>query len=383
MANLRLVCLMRDPFVDKVPSLVTLLSYFVAQGHNVDLVLPTDETYPPPSFAGPGLRVIHPSGRLRLGPLNVRCPFTLALVARGLGVGRSGPGPRALMGVGVFGMMAAYCVSLILRLPLICFSIELPDPPGGPFRLAGAIERFCYRRANLVIVQDPCRQRYLVEMIAVRSARIVVLPNGTLTREPVAETGALRQQLQVPSSARIVLHSGGLGRWFDSLGVARAAAGWPAPWLLAFHTSHRVAHDPYFQKVKAVADPSKVRFAGAPVGISELDGLVSGASIGLAWYSLELLGFRGELMGMAAGKIGQYLKCGLPVVCNDIASIRYFLDQYECGICVKSLDELPAAFTRIWASYDSYSQNARRCYRELWNIEENCSLVMRGVEKMF
>jgi glycosyltransferase involved in cell wall biosynthesis len=147
-----------------------------------------------------------------------------------------------------------------------------------------------------------------------------------------------------------------------------------------FHTSHRVEDDPYFQAVRAACDSSSVLFATKPVQLAELDEIVRSASIGLAWYSIEKLGFRGELMGMAAGKIGQYLKCGLPVVCSEIGTIKVFLEHYNCGICVSSLSELPEAFTQIWSDYNSYSRNAVKCYRELGDIEGHCECVLRRIE---
>ncbi len=380
MANV--ICLMREPFADKLPGLITLLTHICGSGGSVELVIPEDGRYLPPSGIGSGSLVRHPDGFLRLAGLKMGLPMTVALALAGLQLSRSGQRHRAIMGVGVFGLMAAFLVALISRLPLICFCIELPPPRHSSYThwLADVVERFCYRRAALVIVQDVPRQEFLVKHIRVPEDRIVILPNGTLEQNTPQARSSLRDEFRLPAESRLVLHIGGFGPWFESHEVAQAASAWPDPWRLVFHTSHRVEEDPYFQAAKLTCNSSRVSFATTPIKHSELDQFVRGASIGLAWYSLKILGFRGKLMGMASGKIGQYLKCGLPVVCSDIATIRCYLDKYNCGVCVSSLDQLPSAFEQIWSDYDTYSRNATRCYRELWDMERHCASVYQKIE---
>lgn len=382
LAKHHFLALMREPFADKVPNLIALLTYLNRAGCSVDLVLPEDGRYPAPSGIGKGGRVIHPDGFVRVAGLRMRVPMTAALALSALQLRRSGQRPEAVIGAGSFGLIAAFLVSLFTRLPLVCFSVELPQTPRIPssHRITDAVERVCYRRAALVITHDLPRQQFLVNEIRVPAGRVVVLPNGTLQQKTRPTPPRLQNELHLPAETKPVLHIGGFGPWFESHELAQAALSWPEPWRLVFHTSHRVEEDPYFQAAKATCNGSRVSFATTPLGHSELDQFVCGASIGLAWYSLQVLGFRGELMGMASGKIGQYLKCGLPVVCNDIATIRCFLDKYNCGVCVSSLDQLPSAFERIWSDYGTYSRNATRCYRELWEMERHCAHVAERLE---
>jgi glycosyltransferase involved in cell wall biosynthesis len=116
--------------------------------------------------------------------------------------------------------------------------------------------------------------------------------------------------------------------------------------------------------------------------MEQLDNLVGSADIGIAWYDHDLLGYRAELLGLAAGKIGRYLKNGLPVIARNLPTIKEYLDRYECGICVDRLDEITAAIDTIKNDYERYSKNALRCYEELWKPEPYLQEIQRRIEKI-
>ena len=94
--------------------------------------------------------------------------------------------------------------------------------------------------------------------------------------------------------------------------------------------------------------------------------MISSADIGLALYSVKELSYRAELMGLAAGKIGNYLKCGLPVIASRMPSLKYIKD-YGCGILVDEESEIENAVSIIMEKKESYRENAFKCYRELWH----------------
>lgn len=75
-------------------------------------------------------------------------------------------------------------------------------------------------------------------------------------------------------------------------------------------------------------------FSLNPVSTYELDSLVASADVGIALYSEKELGYRATYMGLAAGKIGNYLKCGVPIIATKLLSLSY-IETYQCGILVE------------------------------------------------
>ena len=90
---------------------------------------------------------------------------------------------------------------------------------------------------------------------------------------------------------------------------------------MVFHVSHRVEDDKYFEEVYESDYRGKVLFSLNPVSTYELDSLVASADVGIALYSEKELGYRATYMGLAAGKIGNYLKCGVPIIATKLLSL--------------------------------------------------------------
>jgi glycosyltransferase involved in cell wall biosynthesis len=149
-----------------------------------------------------------------------------------------------------------------------------------------------------------------------------------------------------------------------------------------FHTSFRLEGDPYLEEVRRTVGAPRAYFSTEPVPANEVDSLVSSADVGVALYSVKELGFRAEFMGLASGKIANYLKCGLPVVASDIPSIRRYVESYRCGVCVQSADQVKDAIAMIMSDYRSYSENAVRCFNELWAPDRYCASIAERLDRL-
>jgi len=179
---------------------------------------------------------------------------------------------------------------------------------------------------------------------------------------------------------KILLHSGGFGPWFDSKSLAKASTDLPRVYNLVFHVSHNIAQDNYYKDyVEKRNVDDKTIFSLQPVTTTELDELIASATIGIAWYSTEVLGYRATMLGLAAGKIGNYLKCGIPVIVPNYDSFSY-VSEYKCGKQISDLHQLSATISEIDDNYLTFSQNARDCYDRLWAPEKYCDALLDAIE---
>jgi len=85
-------------------------------------------------------------------------------------------------------------------------------------------------------------------------------------------------------------------------------------------------------------------------------------------------------MGLAAGKIGNYLKCGVPVIATNLPSLKY-IEDYKCGVLIDSFSELPTAIEKINKEYYTYRENTFRCYRELWDCSFYLDIILQTIIK--
>lgn len=109
--------------------------------------------------------------------------------------------------------------------------------------------------------------------------------------------------------------------------------------------------------------------------------MISSADVGLALYSEEELGYRATLMGLAAGKIGNYLKCGLPIIATRLPSLQY-IEDYQCGVLINSESEIEEAIQLITSNRSVFSENAYRCYRELWQPQRYLAIIGKSISTL-
>lgn len=364
------LCLMREPFSDKMPAVRALLGFLAEKGHRVFLLSPADPDYRKPSFLAGGMTYVEVKGRWSRR-IPVRVPLTAALVLEARRLREREEGSWLILGAGAYGTVAARLLSLAGGGPYAAYLHEYPAPAGGAGGGMSWGEKLVRRSiagSALTVVFDEWHARFLEEECGVDRGKMMLLPNADRGRGAVTRTAVLREKFGIPADHLILLHSGGMGGCFQSRELAGESSRWPPQWHLVFHTSYRVAELPYTEEVKSAAG-ERVHFSTEPLPASELRGMVASADIGLALYSRELLGLRADLIGLAAGKIGDYLRCGLPVVATDLPSVAPFIKKYRCGVCVRGPEEVADAVRTILDDYDRYREGAVRCFNELWDPE--------------
>jgi glycosyltransferase involved in cell wall biosynthesis len=139
--------------------------------------------------------------------------------------------------------------------------------------------------------------------------------------------------------------------------------------------------DPYAAAVRRAAVAGGVCVSARPVVHAELDDLVASADIGLALYA-DRSGPAARLMGLASGKIASYLKCGLPVVATALPTLREFIEGYRCGVCVESIEEIPAALALIDSDYVEFRRNAFRCFEERFDPDPYAGVIERRLREL-
>jgi len=373
---------MREPFVDSVPCLRSLLEYLSEHSFEIELISTTDSSYRAPSF-NPKVHFTDVGMKRNARDRSVGIPATVKLVFAAFEKACREV-PRVFLGAGTRGFIASGILSKMFRVPSVSFCVELPTMKTDKRqkKLLELLEKYFLKRSAMIITQDQAHSSFIAREIGVPIERIFALPNSMRGKICNSKQRVFHDKFGLQPNMTVVLHSGGLGPWFESLELARAALSWPTSWCLIFHTRQRVDGEPYGNAVFQVADNAQIFFSIEPVSAQELDGLVSSAQIGVALYSVETLGYRAELMGLASGKIGNYLKCGLPVVATDLPTIRPYIEEYGCGICVKHAEEIKDAIATILQDYETYRNNAFRCFKELWEPERYLANIVSKVSKL-
>jgi len=289
------------------------------------------------------------------------------------------------IGVDRDGLIPAVIVGFFKRIPILCWSLELrfANESLNVFqRQTKRLEQMCLRRVVATITQDQCRAKALAEENALDLSKIIIVPNSPVGSPPIAKEKAclLSSIPQAKAEAALVLHLGEIGPEVMSLELARSTANWPLECLLVFHERRtRNRNSLYLRQVQDAA-PQRVILSLDPVNYDDLDRVVSAGKIGVVLYREEF-GLNFTLAG-ASGKLAQYLRCGLPVVCLDLPGIGDVVRKFDCGICVKSTGEMGEALRQILKNYDSFSMNALKCYTEKYEFSVHFEKVLRVISSL-
>ncbi len=350
----KITFLLNSPFLDKIPSLKSLITYLAQQGHDITIITTKDEKYLVSHFRESNITQILVKRRTR----KVELPTSVKLIFKIMKHSLCTKTDYYIGGDGVSNRLLYY-ISKFISIRKINFLLEYPN-------LKDHSEMNILQSADYIITHDKWHGDFLVKNFSVQQDRLLFLPNATSSPEKYDKSTYFYDKLNISRDRHIILHSGGLGDWFCCKDLAKNALGWDPTNVLVFHTSLKTAEDEYYLDMKEnVASSENIFFSTQPVDSSMLDELVGSAYIGIATYSVDVLGYRALYMGLAAGKIGNYLKCGVPVIATRLPSLDY-IENYECGILVDDLCEIEDAISKIGEKYESYSKNAHKCYQELW-----------------
>lgn len=352
---MKITLLIRVPFLDKIPSLKTLVVDLAQRGVDLTIISSVNEHYPVSDFSSyPNVRMILVKQRTR----KVELPTSIKLILSAM-FDMVFHKSNYYIGGDTAGCHLLMLIKRIISFKYINFVMEYPD-------IDNSNELREIEAADFIITHDHWHGEFISKHCKIKKDQMFYLPNASYTNEYHGRNKYLANRLHIPDEKNIVLHSGGLGKWFCCKELAESAVNWDSGNVLVFHTSHIVEGNKYYEEIKSLTGISgKVFFSTKPVPNEELDELVASAKIGIATYSLRELGYRAENMGLAAGKIGNYLKCGVPVIATRVHSLSY-LEDYGCGVLIDSTDDISEAISVILADYDAYVANAYKCYRELW-----------------
>ena len=359
-----ILLVLKEPFLDRIPSLKTLVWFLLNHNHRITLITSESNKFILLSFDHENLQIIKVKQRSK----RFESPTTLKLLWKTLSFVLTRR-VDYFMGGDAIGNIIASKISRLLVKKHIFFMLEYPQIITEKVQCLTRLQRLenkSLEKSDIIITHDKWHKQFLLTHFNLNN-KILLLPNSSFTPEIYMESNFLQKRLGVQGQ-KIVLHSGGFGKWFKCKELADSTYNWDKNVKLVFHVSHRVEDDKYFEEVYESDYRGKVLFSLNPVSTYELDSLVASADVGIALYSEKERGYRATYMGLAAGKIGNYLKCGVPIIATKLLSLSY-IETYQCGILVEKEKDIASAINKILSNRDMYSKNAHRCYRELWHPE--------------
>ncbi len=288
-----------------------------------------------------------------------------------------------IIGADTFGITAAERISRAKKIPLIYLNLELllsNECHSLKDKVIKFYEKKASRRAYLVIIQDENRAKYLIRDNNLNRNKIVYLPVSGLNIYQ-KKNDYLQKKFQIPQNKKIILYAGEIAPWAMCLEIVQAAQKWPSRYILVIHAS-RITNETtdYLKQLRKADFSKKVIFSLEPVSWASVPKLLSSADIGLAFYKNLRISF--TEIGFASGKLASYLQVGLPVITSNYPSLRKIIDQYQCGKYSNDTHDIVKLIREILKKYSYFRQNARRCFKEKYDMKDYFNEVYNRLKKI-
>ncbi len=331
------------------PSLVNCLKVLAGEGFEVDLVarqgIRPSEPLPPKvhTHVSPWAQRVGLPGLCAL-----RQFFLILRVAARFR-------PSAIIAVSPEALVLAGPIAVLLRIPLVLYSLEVRHVHDSQSRIQKWAERMLFGSCLFIITQDEARARLQLASVAASAADFVYVPNLPASVWKGGPSDYLRRRWSIPEDQVVVLTAGAISEFTMTRELVTVAQSWPEQWTLVVHGW--AENQAYLESVRRLADGQRVILSADVVPVDEVGALVASADIGIALYSpldpniLE--------MSRASGKIWQYLSCELPVVTVDFPTLKDWVEEAGFGICVSRPEDVEAAVRTLIADYDRVAHRAR------------------------
>ena len=360
------------------PPLMTA-RYLADSGYLVDMFIEYNESLDAlglclADVAIPNLQVYahHPDGQAPL--LNLRNGAVLppADASAVAGIVREHAGSYDwLIGFDPGGLARAAALSEIWGVPYVYHSLEIEEahsPKKG-------LEKQCNKGALYTLTQDESRADILARLNSIPRKSIFISVNSSLG-EVLPEKSAYFHERFPIGERMIVLATGSLLRETGIEDILASTPYWPRNFVLVLHGW--LPFPDFRDAVKDfVAGRDNVFLSEAILPPEEKFQVFQGTDVGLVFFTGTDVNI--HYAAGSAGKLYDCMRCGVPIIGNDIPGMRDLVEGNGCGLVVPDAEALPRALPQIARRRDLFRKNClqvfpryefSRCYAPLLRMTE-------------
>lgn len=283
--------------------------------------------------------------------------------------------PDVIIAVDGNGLVAGALLKFLsIRKPhLVFWSLEI-DTGVSKLVLKNLHERFvsiCARSTDTLVIQEQTRLGVLEKKLNYKfdSTPIFLIPHSPIenshnyTDESDVKTDFFHNMFSLSREEKVILHAGWIHDAMCVDKMAKASKSWNPKYRLVLHEREKRSPDENFIRHVCDLSGNKLLLSLNPLSFDEVDKIFSSAQIGLIAYDKTYGGGR-ENAHKASGKLGHFLKCGVPVIALDLPGYNEMFSNYKCGLVFKSFDEIQTCIEKILNDYESYKSGALRCFQD-------------------
>lgn len=249
------------------------------------------------------------------------------------------------------------------KIPFVYFPQELlhsGDTSGYKEKFWKKIEKKYNKYARFSVSFDPQRALLLENDNCIKNGKSVIIPNSIPGAAVKRRSAYLRDRLNIPSTKKIVLYTGGLANYNLTLEIIESTRNWPEYAVLVMHFWGS-NDDMLIVKDAIKKTGRKIYLSTDLLPFDEIDQIYQSADIGLALYGKMTINHK--YAGFSSGKMFNFLHHAVPVLTNSTSFLLKNIKENNCGECIKNVTEIGSAIEKIITKEDKYISGCIDAYQ--------------------
>jgi glycosyltransferase involved in cell wall biosynthesis len=367
---------------DHQTGVINAIKCFALHGYKVDVFTVRNKLYPKVNIDSPNVHITYMPFSYkaqRESRILITLVFLLWIFVSG-----SRFNYPLVFAAGIRGLFSAYVYSLFRPVQIINYQTELyvDNNPSSVFsRLFKKLERSAAKRSSFTIEHDENRREILCQDLGIDISQVVVVPNSPCGPAKCSSSTYLHNLLDVSIRRKILLAPGTIGEAFASTKVVRLTQSLPDEWRCVLHSVHpRSAEETYIKRLMELNHHDRVVFSLSPVAYSQVNEVISSATIGLVLYSGQS-GLNMSSVGLSSGKLSHFLKLGIPVIVSDLPGLSDFVRLHKVGEVLENEYDLAKLVQKIDSDILAYRKRCLDCFNEFLAYERHFEKVIEHIEE--
>lgn len=245
-----------------------------------------------------------------------------------------------IIGVDRQGLIEASALNKITGTPHIFISFEIMFESETSARYK-SLERIASMGVAGWLVQDKVRAEQLQNENGLDPNKKILLPLASAGMGCPKAT-RLRDHLGIPGDKKVAISIGSVSGWSMTNQILKSVVDWPEDWVLIIHERYGRTSENLKGELAALTHliGRKIFISDAATAlVDDMGSILAGVSVGLAFYDPDFKGlYTGQnlkYLGLSSGKIGTYLRYGIPVILNEIGLYASEARLYRFGFVVE------------------------------------------------
>lgn len=289
--------------------------------------------------------------------------------------------PDAICGIDPAGFITAARLNSFLgcKLGYLSFEIFFEDEANEYFRRTGvdyflllkSTEKKFFRKLDFLVIQDKIREALLVTENGHKPEKSFLIPVSSARNGAVKKKHSSGADFGIPKGKNVIVYSGSLDEWTGIPDLLEYMdKKWDNRFWLMLH-SRFVLEDSHPVKEKVLFLQRKncpVSLHDKPFGSQkDLENFLTGFDFGIVGYKGGNNPYTGKNIlniGLSSGKFSMFMMLGLPVIVTECSTYRMLRSEYDFGVLVRSMEELPENLYQLLDRGEERSMECLRLYRE-------------------